>query len=134
LALWTALILVAATAFRLWAAWFRQLVPDEAYYWVWSRHLALSYIDHPPMVAYLIKLSTALLGSTELGVRLPAVLLSTGILIVLLAIARRLPIAPLPRFLMVLTLLASPLFSAWSLLTTPDTPSCFFSTCALACA
>src|ERR1700677_2962050 len=44
------------------------LVPDEAYYWVWSQHLALSYLDHPPIVAYLIRLGTALMGNTELGV------------------------------------------------------------------
>ena len=30
--------------------------PDEAYYWLWSRHLDFSYYDHPPMVAYLIRL------------------------------------------------------------------------------
>ena len=31
---------------------------DEAYYWVWSQNLQLSYFDHPPMIAYLIKLTT----------------------------------------------------------------------------
>lgn len=30
--------------------------PDEAYYWVWSRHLQLSYFDHPPFVAWLFYL------------------------------------------------------------------------------
>ena len=29
----------------------------------------ISYLDHPPMVAYLIRLGTTLLGNTELGVR-----------------------------------------------------------------
>ena len=24
------------------------LVPDEAYYWQWSRYLSLGYHDHPP--------------------------------------------------------------------------------------
>lgn len=33
---------------------------DEAYYWVWSKHLSLSYFDHPPMIAYLIKLAEPL--------------------------------------------------------------------------
>ena len=31
---------------------------DEAYYWVWSKHPQLSYFDHPPMIAWLIKLAT----------------------------------------------------------------------------
>ena len=38
----------------------RELVPDEAYYWTWSRHLAASYFDHPPVTAYLIRLGTTL--------------------------------------------------------------------------
>jgi 4-amino-4-deoxy-L-arabinose transferase-like glycosyltransferase len=48
------------------------LHPDEAYYWLWSRHLAFSYYDHPPLIAYLIKLF-ALFKSTEWSVRLVAV-------------------------------------------------------------
>jgi 4-amino-4-deoxy-L-arabinose transferase-like glycosyltransferase len=36
------------------------LLDGETYYWVWSKHLATSYLDHPPMVAYLIRLTTAL--------------------------------------------------------------------------
>lgn len=35
-----------------------QLHYDEAYYWVWSQNLQLSYFDHPPMIAYVIKLFT----------------------------------------------------------------------------
>ncbi len=31
---------------------------DEAYYWVWSQHLQLSYFDHPPMIAWLIRIVT----------------------------------------------------------------------------
>ena len=31
---------------------------DEAYYWVWSNHLQLSYFDHPPMIAWLIHIAT----------------------------------------------------------------------------
>ncbi len=30
---------------------------DEAYYWQWSKHLALSYFDHPPMIAWLLWLA-----------------------------------------------------------------------------
>ena len=37
---------------------------DTFYYWDWSRHLALSYYDGPPMIAYWIKLSTMFFGNT----------------------------------------------------------------------
>jgi len=52
------------------------LSPEEAQYWDWSRHLDLSYYSKPPMVAYMNALSTALLGDTELGVRINAITLS----------------------------------------------------------
>ncbi len=51
---------------------------DEAYYWLWSKHLALSYYDHPPMIAYAIRLGTALYGASEFGVRFLSLLLSAG--------------------------------------------------------
>ena len=52
------------------------LSPEEAQYWDWSRHLDLSYYSKPPMVAYLNFVSTHILGNTELGVRINAVLLA----------------------------------------------------------
>jgi len=50
------------------------LVPDEANYWQWSRYLALGYHDHPPMIAWTIRLCTRIFGQTEFAVRLPTVL------------------------------------------------------------
>lgn len=37
---------------------------DTYYYWDWSRHLALSYFDGAPMIAYFIKLGTLGFGDT----------------------------------------------------------------------
>lgn len=45
------------------------LLPDETYYWEWSRRLEAGYFDHPPGIALLIKLGTSLLGATTAGVR-----------------------------------------------------------------
>ena len=42
---------------------------DEAYYWTWAQHPQLSYYDHPPLVAWLIKISTSILGNGEFAVR-----------------------------------------------------------------
>ena len=52
------------------------LSADEAYYWLWSKHLAAGYYDHPPAIAWLIRAGTALFGDTPLGVRLMGVVLS----------------------------------------------------------
>jgi 4-amino-4-deoxy-L-arabinose transferase-like glycosyltransferase len=52
------------------------LSADEAYYWLWSQHLAAGYFDHPPMIAWLIRAGTAIFGDTPFGVRVMGVLLS----------------------------------------------------------
>ena len=46
------------------------LSPQEAYYWNYSIHPDLSYLDHPPMVAWVIRAGTLLLGKSEIGVRI----------------------------------------------------------------
>ncbi len=69
-----ALLIVALMAtFRVVVASHIPLTEDEAYYWAWSRHLALGYVDHPPMVAWMISL-TAAFGRNELAIRFPFIL------------------------------------------------------------
>jgi 4-amino-4-deoxy-L-arabinose transferase-like glycosyltransferase len=41
------------------------LVNDGYYYWDWSRHLQLSYLDNAPLIAYAIRAFTALFGEHE---------------------------------------------------------------------
>ena len=72
----TALTVVALVALRLAAAAWTPLTFDEAYYWMWSKHLAGGYYDHPPMVAVVIRLGTMIAGDTALGVRLVSILLA----------------------------------------------------------
>ena len=52
------------------------LSADEAYYWLWSLHPAFGYFDHPPMIAWLIRAGTFVLGDTPLGVRAAGMVLS----------------------------------------------------------
>ena len=40
---------------------------DEAYYWMWGQHPALSYYDHPPLNSWLLSLSSAVFGSIVWG-------------------------------------------------------------------
>jgi dolichol-phosphate mannosyltransferase len=68
-------ILIGAVVFvRLLFLGWLNLLPEEAYYWSYSRHLDLGYLDHPPMVAWLIYISEFIFGRSEFAVRLPAFL------------------------------------------------------------
>lgn len=56
----------------LLTAWLCLALPvfsQEAYYWTYAQHPDLSYFDHPPGVAWLIWLGTAVFGDGALGVR-----------------------------------------------------------------
>ncbi|MFU8877562.1 MAG: glycosyltransferase family 39 protein [Wenzhouxiangellaceae bacterium] len=53
-----------------------ELIFDEMYYWVYTLHPALSYLDHPPLTAWLILAGTWLLGDTPAGVRLATLVLA----------------------------------------------------------
>ena len=63
-------------ALRLIAGALLPLSADEAYYWLWSRHLAAGYFDHPPAVAFVIRAGTMLFGATPFGVRVGGIFLS----------------------------------------------------------
>jgi len=70
-----ALGLTAALVLLRWIACGRiDLLPEETYYWNYAQHLDIGYLDHPPMVAWLIRFGTDLFGSTEFGVRAGALL------------------------------------------------------------
>jgi 4-amino-4-deoxy-L-arabinose transferase-like glycosyltransferase len=67
---------LALTVLRLVFAATLPLAADEAYYWLWSKHLAGGYYDHPPAVALVIRAGTAIFGDNEFGVRVVSVLLA----------------------------------------------------------
>ncbi len=69
-------ITLAACSFALrlvYAGWV-ELMPEETYYWNYAQHLDYGYLDHPPMVAWLIRAATALFGQTQFAVRAAAIL------------------------------------------------------------
>lgn len=110
-----AVLALALVALHAWYAGLLELSEDEAYYWVWSRHLAAGYFDHPPGVAWMIRAGTALLGDTERGVRLWAALLGGAAALLAAAPAR-------DRLLAVAALGTMPLMALGGLLATPDVP------------
>ncbi len=119
-----AAILAALTLFRLWYITHIELVPDEAYYWVWSKHLAASYRDKGPAVAWVIALGNYGFGNTVFGVRFFAVVLSAGTSWQLFVLARRLAGNRNALWCLILANLI-PLLAVGSLLMTIDILSLF---------
>jgi 4-amino-4-deoxy-L-arabinose transferase-like glycosyltransferase len=117
--------LIAASLLHLWYAARIELVGDEAYYWVWSKHLASSYREKGPAVAWTIALSTRVFGDTALGVRFFAVLLSAGIGWQIFRLARRLYDDSTALWCLLLAMIM-PIFSVGSILMTVDPLSVFF--------
>ena len=87
---WAILLLTVATIFRFWFSTRMQLVSDEAYYWLWSKHLAASYRDKGPAIGWTIALGTRLFGDTVFGIRFFAVVCSAATGWILYVLARRL--------------------------------------------
>lgn len=127
-------LVLALTAIRLLAGGALGLTHDEAYYWSWSRHLAAGYLDHPPMVALLIRASTLLGGDGPFGIRLLAVLLgaaaSLGVHRLILDVGGGARAALTGAALVQATLFLTP----GALIVTPDTPQVAFWLIALLCA
>jgi 4-amino-4-deoxy-L-arabinose transferase-like glycosyltransferase len=122
--------IVVVTTARLWylQQGYLELSPDEAHYWEWSRRLDWSYYSKGPFVAYMIALSTALGGSTEFFVRLPAVLLSAGTTVCVFGLIKALFDDARLALVTAIFLHLIPLFAAGALLTTIDPPLVFFWT------
>lgn len=82
-------LVVAMTTLRVIYASVTDLRTDEAYYWTWSKEHALSFLDHPPMIAWFIRFGTAIFGDTNFGVRFAGVLAMLVTQLLLADIVRR---------------------------------------------
>jgi 4-amino-4-deoxy-L-arabinose transferase-like glycosyltransferase len=73
---WGWIAILAITAMRLVALGFAQLqlYPDESQYWIWSQEFDWGYFSKPPLIAWIIALSTGVLGDTDFAIRLPSIL------------------------------------------------------------
>src|SRR5712675_1737151 len=88
---WFAVVALIAvlTAMRLIYAGVIELRTDEAYYWTWSKENVLSFLDHPPGIAWLIRFGTAIFGDTNLGVRFSGIVAMLVTQLLLADIVRR---------------------------------------------
>ena len=107
-----------------------ELSEDEAYQWLWSKHLALSYFSKPPLIAYVQWLGTHLFGDNELGVRFFSPLCAAiGSFIALRFFARH--VSARAGFWLVAIINVTPLLAVGSTLMTVDPLLVLFWTLAM---
>ena len=114
-------LLAAATLAHVFYSGFLPLSPQEAYYWTWSRHLDLSYFDHPGLSAWTIQAFTEIFGDSERAIRLAAAFHSAVFGVFLWASARRMFGSRVALWALGAGL-AVPLFSVGQVIITPDGP------------
>ncbi|MGO8766083.1 MAG: glycosyltransferase family 39 protein [Limisphaerales bacterium] len=98
-----------------------ELSQDEAYQWVWSKHLALSYYSKPPGIAFIQFAGTSLFGDNAFGVRFFSPLFAA---IMSLAVFRFISreVSARAGFFLLLAVTAVPLLGIGSILMTIDPP------------
>ena len=99
------------------------LTPEEAYYWNYAQHLDIGYLDHPPMVAWMIALSTGLFGDSEFAVRLPAILCWLAVAYFMYRWTKEL-FGKTSACLVLMLLAIFPFYFLTGFLMTPDAPLC----------
>ena len=118
-------LLAVIFVINLVQSYYTELIFDEAYYWYYAQNMAFGYFDHPPMVAWMIRLG-GLLFNGELGVRFVSCLLSVGTMLLLWSLIDH----PkknnyVPHF--VVLVFSMTLLNAYGFFTLPDTPLLFFT-------
>ena len=98
---------------------------DEAYYWLWSKSLELSYYDHAPMVAYFIKLTT-LFCNSEIAVRFSSVIVTVILSFLLWKLVIKLFNNEAMASASIVILHSMAILFTASIITTPDTPVFLF--------
>jgi len=107
-----------------------ELSEDEAYQWVWSKHLALSYYSKPLLIALTQWLGTAIWGDTAFGVRFFSPLIAATLGVMLLRFFAR-EVNARAGFFFVLIVTAIPLLAVGSTLLTVDPLAVLFWTAAM---
>ena len=127
-------LMFALTA--LASAWLCASMPvysQEAYYWTYAQHPDLSYFDHPPMVAWLIWLGTALFGDGAIGVRFGTWLCGLGTAWFGVLLLRDFQVSKFGQSLWLLVSMGCPILVVARCLANPDPPLvCFWTLTLLA--
>jgi dolichol-phosphate mannosyltransferase len=116
----TAGLIVGATMLRLLFVSTTEIANGEAYYYVWSRFPALSYYDHPPLVAWLTWLTTRF-SHSSLAIRSGPILCSALFALLIYRLGERL-FSARAGFIAVAIVTALPVVFASGQILNPEAP------------
>jgi hypothetical protein len=111
---------VVATVVRFVCLASLPLGNGEAYYYSWSRFLDWSYYDHPPLIAWMARVTTAL-GASPAAVHLGPILASGAFGLLFYRLAERL-FRPRTAFFALVIVTALPVFLVSSFVLNPEAP------------
>jgi len=114
---WAAVIVLGA-----WLVLALPVAAQEAYYWCYARHPAWSYLDHPPLMAWLIWLGTRGFGDGPVGIRAGSYLCTLAATWIGQRLLRRLGGDRSAECAFVWCTLGVPLLGTAHALTNPDPP------------
>jgi 4-amino-4-deoxy-L-arabinose transferase-like glycosyltransferase len=115
------LLCIFLIAIRLFFIAFMGIMPQDAYYDFYAQHLALSYYDHPPLIAYLLRLFTSLFGKKVFVLKLADSTVTLLFLFAFYQLAKKFLSAHKARIATAL-ILSTVMVSILSLISTPDVP------------
>lgn len=100
-------------------------MPQDAYYYFYGQHFALSYFDHPPAIAWILRAFTDLFGRHVFVIKLADTVVTIGTLLVFYRLSRVF-LSRQRAWNGFLLLLATLMITILSLVSTPDVPLLLF--------
>jgi hypothetical protein len=97
------------------------IMPQDAYYDFYGQHLDLSYYDHPPLIGYLLRFFTSLLGKKVYVLKLADTFVTLLTIIAFYQLAKKF-LSENKALMATALLLSTLMISILSLISTPDVP------------
>ncbi|HET7001492.1 MAG TPA: glycosyltransferase family 39 protein, partial [Puia sp.] len=97
------------------------IMPQDAYYYFYARHLDLSYYDHPPMIAYLLRFFTGIFGKNVWAIKLADTVITGLSVFAFYRLAKKI-VSERKALTATALLLSTLMISILSLVSTPDVP------------
>ena len=97
------------------------IMPQDAYYDFYARHLDLSYYDHPPMIAYILRFFTSIFGRKVFALKLADTTITLLTVVAFYRLAKKF-LSENKSWIATALLLSTLMISILSLVSTPDVP------------